>query len=176
MCSLLFLRPKGKRFKERKCQMAIPTCSSSLPALPWRPDNTQQEGDWRRLKASRVRWQLIIPTLIKDSLLPVNVKAEFSSGALACLLRSRTCRRFAFSERADAAEENGHAFGWLGLSIAEAKNGMGRWVPGSTTGQGEGTTLDRGAASYGLAASYWKIESAHVSNSPFLPWKNQAWG
>ena len=60
--------------------------------------------------------------LLKDSWLPVTVEAELFSGALACLLRSKICGRFAFSKPADVAEAIGHVFEWQGLSIAGAKN------------------------------------------------------
>lgn len=173
MCSLLFLKPKGKRFKESKCQMGILLCPGSLQALRWRAEHRQLEGDggWRRAGLGDNQPP---PSLLKDSWLPVNLKAEFSSEALACLLRSRICRRFAFSKWADAAEENGHAFEWQGLSIAEAKTSTGRWMPDSTSP--EELRCPAGQPLAALAASYGKVESAHISNSPFLPQKNEVWG
>jgi len=59
--------------------------------------------------------------------MPVDVEVELFSGTLACILGSGICRRFVFSKWADAAEENGRAFEWPGLSIAEAKISTGRW-------------------------------------------------
>lgn len=99
--------------------MGIHTCSGSLRVFPWSPEHKRQEGDWRP-KANRVRWQLIIPSLLKDSLLPVNVKVELSSGALD-YGEGVFSGVFAFSKQADAVKENGRVSEWQGLSIAEAK-------------------------------------------------------
>lgn len=138
--------------------MGIHTCSGSLRVFPWSPEHRQQKGDWRP-KANRVRWQLIIPSLLKDSLLPVNVKVELSSGALD-YGEGVFSGVFALSKQADAVKENGRVSEGQGLSIAEAKNSTA-W----RTAQHGGTTLPTRAASYSPCFFLLESSSQHVSNS-----------